>query len=264
MLSHLFVAGVVSLASATSAEMNAAAAPFRVVARSGDEVRVDIGSDEARSASLREATVLTGSGALPATVVRSERTCTHLCGEEEEDDGTCHFEAVLRASGSVHAAIAVLPGRPVIGRIAPMSAAADQPIGREADWIDADPIMMDGSTYRWTRFPDGIYLASEHLGREFYAPPIPLATCTVRSVPPFTMLDCGSAQLLYEGKQGIAVSFEDYGRSTVEPLLRFRLDGKDAVLMHLGLKAEVVVALLVKENGQWRLRFRRADYPLLC
>ena len=49
-----------------------------------------------------------------------------------------------------------------------------------------------------------------------------------------------------------------------QPEIRFQLNGRDAVLMRFGLKAEIVIALLTKENGRWGITFRSADHPLLC
>ena len=103
------------------------------------------------------------------------------------------------------------------------------------------------------------------MGRDFYAPPIDLASCAIRPVAPFTIVSCPTAELLYEGSRGIAVSFADYGEDTVEPLLRFRLDGRDAVLIRLGLKAAVATALLMRnDDGLWHLSVRAFDYAQLC
>ena len=56
-------------------------------------------------------------------------------------------------------------------------------------------------------------------------------------------------------------STNDYGKDTVEPLLRFRLDGREAAVIRLGLKAEVATALLLRGDDRlWRLNFRDFDY----
>jgi len=61
------------------------------------------------------------------------------------------------------------------------------------------------------------------------------------------------------------VSFADYGEATVEPLLRFRLDGREAVVIRLGLKAAVATALLTRsDDGPWHLSFCEFDYSQLC
>ncbi len=70
--------------------------------------------------------------------------------------------------------------------------------------------------------------------------------------------------MLYEGMRGIAASFADYSAQAAQPEIRFQLNGHDAVLMRFGLKAEIVIALLTKEHGRWRITFRSADYSLLC
>ena len=228
----------------------------------GREVRVDVGARRARANSLTRATVLTPAGAVPATFVRLERICEELCSELADEE--CHYEALLRTSRPAPDAIAALAGRRSAGAIAVVKPGPDRPTGSADDWIDAEPVQWGTETFRWARFADGVYLQSVEHGRDFYAPAIDLASCTTRVVAPLTMMVCPSAQMLYEGKRGVALSFADYGEATVEPLLRLQLDGRDALLIRFGLKAEVTVALVIKEAGQWRVRFRAADYALIC
>ncbi len=236
-------------------------APFTVIAASGREVRVDIGADATRARLLRRATVLTASSAVRATFSRSERKCEWMGPEDDETNGVCHFEAVLRASSAVNGAVGVLPGSPDVRDVRAVESGAEQPIGAPGEWVNAGAV----GRYRWAQFPDGVFLASDDMGRDFFAPPIALAGCARRAAAPFTILVCQAAELLYEGTRGIAASFADYSEASVQPRVRFRLDGRDAVLIRLGLKAEVVAALLVKQpDGSWRLSFRRADYALLC
>jgi hypothetical protein len=238
-------------------------APFAVVAASGSEVRVDLGVDASRSQLVREAIVLGPSGAIPAGLVRLERKCESPCG----DDGTkeCHFDAILLASRRVGEAIAVLPGTPRVEAIVVPKAGADEALADTDTWIAAGPIdKPDDTRYAWARFPDGVFLTSSWLGREFYAPPIALSECVRRSVDPFTVISCPTAELLYEGQRGLVASFADYGEQKAVPILGFKLDGRQAFLIRLGLKAEMTVALLVREDNGWRVTFRRADYPLLC
>jgi hypothetical protein len=207
---------------------------------------------------------LTPSGAVAATLVRTERMCEWLCEVGSENGKECHFEAVLRTSARVVQAIAVLAGSPDVREIATMSAGSDQPIGSPDRWIAAEPI-EELSPLRWTRFSDGVFLSRQDMGRDFYDPPIDLASCALRLAPPFTIVSCPNAELLYEGSRGIAVSLADYGTGTIKPLLRFRLDGREAAVIGLGLKAAVTTALLLRgEDGVWRLSFRDFDYAQLC
>jgi hypothetical protein len=261
----LFAAGgvVTPLAAQTRADTDYA--PFRVVGSSGVEVRVDIGARAEHAKSLRRATVLTPAGARRARFVRTERVCEWLCGDGNQEGRECHFEVVLRASAPIDEAVAVLGGSPDVREIAIMPAGTDRPIGDPARWIEAEPIGNDDRTFRWTRFSEGVFLSSQDMGRDFYAPPIDLGSCAMRPVAPFTIVSCPTAELLYEGARGIAVSFADYGEDTVEPLIRFRLNGRDAVVIRLGLKAAVTTALLRKgDDGRWHLSFRPFDYAQLC
>jgi hypothetical protein len=265
---YLVLCTVVGLASTfqqAPVRTNVAHVPFRVVESSGTLMRVDIGAERERARLLRTATVLTPAGALRARLVRTERVCEWLCGEGNEDGKECHFEAVLRASAPMDEAAAVLSGSPDIRNVAPMPAGTAQPVDNAERWIEAEPTADEERTYRWIRFPDGVFLTSQDMGRDFYAPPIDLSKCTIQPVAPFTILSCPTAELLYERSRGIAVSFADYGQDTVEPLLRFRLDGRDAVVIRLGLKAAAATALLVKEDdGRWRMSYVPFDYSLLC
>jgi hypothetical protein len=265
---HL-LCGLLALActpAGVAAQTKAVHVPFRVVASLGTVVRVDLGARRERATSLRRATVLTRSGAVRATLLRAERVCEVLCPADDAEDGKeCHFEAILRASAAVDGAVAVLAGSPDVRQIAVISVDAERPLGSPDRWIDAEPIKSIDRTFRWTRFSDGVFLTSEDLGRDFYAPPIDLGSCAIRPVAPFTILSCPTAELLYEGSRGIAVSFADYGKDTLEPLIRFRLDGREAVVIRLGLKAAVATALLMRsDNGLWHLSFRDFDYALLC
>ncbi len=240
-------------------------APFTVVAESGRQVRVDIGTDRARARLLRRAVILTRSGPVPATLVRSTRTCRSVCGEGDKDNRACHYEAVLRAAAPFRDAIAVLPGSPDVRNLAPLVADGERTLGRPDEWIDARPIAFNGARLSWKRLPDGVFLTSDDMGRDVYAPPIDLADCVPRTVAPFTVLGCHGAELLYEGTRGIVASFADYSKDTVEPEIRLQVDGREAVLIRLGLKAEVVAALLVRQpDGTWRIAFREVDYPLMC
>jgi len=239
--------------------------PFRVVASGGTMVRVDIGAQAERARLLRRATVLTPSGTVAATLVRTERMCEWLCEVGGENGKECHFEAVLRTSARVVHPVAVLAGSPDVREIATIPAGADQPIGSPDRWIAAEPFNDGLATLRWTRFSDGVFLSRQDMGRDFYAPPIDLASCALRPAAPFTIVSCPTVELLYEGSRAIAVSFADYGKDTVEPLLRFRLDGREAVVIRLGLKAEVATALLLRGDDRlWRLNFRDFDYAQLC
>jgi len=253
-----------STSTGTSVEEVADYVPFHIVASGGTVVRVDIGAQPERARLLRRATVLTSSGAVAATLVRTERKCEWLCEVGSENGQTCHFEAVLRTSARVVQAVAVLAGSPDVREIATMSAGAEQPIGSSDRWIAADPI--EGlSLLRWARFADGVFLSRQDMGRDFYAPPIDLASCALRLAAPFTIISCPSAELLYEGSHGIAVSLADYGTDTVEPVLRFRLGGREAVVIRLGLKAAVATAVVLRgDDGVWRFSFRDFDYSQLC
>jgi hypothetical protein len=238
-------------------------APYQILASTRTQVQVDIGQDRQRANALQSATVITPSGAVPATLIRTRRICEALCGDE--DDKECHYEAVLRTSRPVTEPIAVLAGLPLVSQIARVAQGSEQPIGSEETWINAAPLARDGGAYRWKRFDDGVFLTFE-MNRHFYAPAVNLASCTQHPVDVFTRVSCqdNQVQLLYERARAIVHSFADYGEAAAHPLLRLRLGDTEAILIRLGLKAEVVVALLVKEDGQWRLKVRSADYALLC
>lgn len=248
-----------------AAQTSADYVPFRIVAASGRVARVDLGARADRAKSLWRATVVTPAGAVRARFVRTERVCEWLCGDGSEAGKECHFEAVLHASAPVDKALAVLPGSPDIRAIAEMPVGAERPVDSPAPWIEAEPIRTNERTFQWTRSPDGVFLSFQDAERGFSPSSMALADCTIRPVAPFTILSCPSAQLLYEKSRGIAISVADYGEQTVEPLLRFRLDGRDAVVIRLGLKGAVATALLMKgDDGLWRLGFRPFDYAQLC
>ena len=146
-------------------------APFEVVAFSSTHVRVDIGADKARARLLRRATILTEAGPVQATLARARMKCVWLCGE---DDGkTCHYEAILRTSGLPARPLAVLAGSRVVAGVRTFPASPQQPIGSEERWLAAAPFAPGAETYRWTRFPDGVFMSAfPSGGRDFYAPPM--------------------------------------------------------------------------------------------
>jgi hypothetical protein len=161
--------------------------------------------------------------------------------------------------------IVVLSGRRPVSDIASLPSGPERPVG-EADILRDIKVDWDGATYQWTRFPDGVFLASEtELGRDFYAPPINLATCTHRTIDIFIMVTCAPyAQLLYEDKHALLASFAEYAEAATQPLYRLRVDGKEAVLVRVGLKGEVVIGMLVRDGDSWRLEIRGVDYAILC
>jgi hypothetical protein len=79
------------------------------------------------------------------------------------------------------------------------------------------------------------------------------------------MVTCpAGAQLLYEGSHAVLASFAEYAEAATRPLNRLRVDGKEAVLVSVGLKGEVVIGMLTKEADGWRLAIRGSDYAILC
>jgi hypothetical protein len=173
---------LVALLAVGQVEDQAADAPFTVVATrvtaSQGEVIVSLGVERSRARLLRAAIVVTKSGAVPATLVRTRRVCEDLCPGDKHSGRVCHFEAALRTKGPVQAVAAVLPGKLDVRNITPLRPGPDEKIARPEDWIDADPPLG----YRWARFPDGVYLTREDYGRDFYAPPISLSECAMSSV----------------------------------------------------------------------------------
>lgn len=240
------------------------AAPYTVIRARGVYVRVDIGSRRDNSRPLRTATVLTPQGALPATLVRVERVCVKLCGDDGEDE--CHYEAVVRATRTAATALAVLPGLPAVTDVAAVAPGPDVPIGDESRWLAAAPLSDPSlGTLRWTRYPDGVFLTAGTGGRDVYAPAIALSSCHQRSAARFTRLICGgSAELLYDGERAVSVSFAEYGASAAEPVLRLSVEGREVFVMRYGIKAETVMALLIGQGADWKVLFREAEHALLC
>jgi hypothetical protein len=265
LLSSLLFALLTQAASGMPAQTTVIPVPFRILGVAGSELRIDIGAEKGRAASLRRATVLTRSGAVPATLVRTERICEWLCGEGNEDGKECHFEAVLRALRRVQDPVTVLPGRPNVQNITTPTRGRFQPVTDLDRWTEADPVRSEERTFRWVRFPDGVFLASDDMGREFYAPGIGLAECTARTIAPFTVLACPLVALLYEGARGIVASLpNDSQEATVDPLLRLRLDGRDAAIISLGLRAVTNALLIRNDDGGWRVHFLPFDYSMHC
>jgi hypothetical protein len=272
------VAGAVLIASGhTQAPATDRTVPFLVVARDRNEVRVHIGELRSRASLLTRATVLTPSGAVLARLIRSERKCEYLCGGPPGDERVCHFEAILRASQAVSDPVAVLPGTPTVQNVAVPAFGAEEPVGPEEAWVAAEPVPLPEKgwevakralrtrrDFSWRRYPDGVFLADPEIGRDFYAPPIDLLSCTRRATAPFTMMSCAAAELLYEGSRGVVMSVDDYGEGTVEPILRLRLDGSDAFVIRLGLKGEATVALLIRQGAGWLIKFRASENGRVC
>ena len=275
---RLVVAGMVLIASGQAqSPATDRAVPFPIVASDRTDVRVYVGELKSRASLLTRATVLTPSGAVPARLIRTERKCEYLCGGPPGDEQVCHFEAILRASRAVSDPVAVLPGTPAVQDVAIPALGPEEPAGPEAAWLAAEPVPLpeDGweaadralrtrPNYSWRRYPDGVFLADSEMGRDFYAPPIDLASCTRRAAAPFTFLSCASGELLYEGTRGVLMSVDDYGEGTVAPILRLRLNGREAFVIRLGLKGEVTVALLIRQGAGWLIKFRGSEHGRVC
>jgi hypothetical protein len=104
---------LVALLAVGQVEDQAADAPFTVVATrvtaSQGEVIVSLGVERSRARLLRAAIVVTKSGAVPATLVRTRRVCEDLCQSDKDSGRVCHFETALRTKGPVQAVVAALP-----------------------------------------------------------------------------------------------------------------------------------------------------------
>src|SRR4051812_10652238 len=104
---------LVALLALGQVDDQAADAPFTVVAThvtaSYGEVTVSLGVDRSRARLLRAALIVTKSGVVPATLVRTRRVCEDLCPGDEDKGRVCHFEAVLRTSGPAQGGVAVRP-----------------------------------------------------------------------------------------------------------------------------------------------------------
>ena len=56
----------------------------------------------------------------------------------------------------------------------------------------------------------------------------------------------------------------DYGEAAAEPLALFEHAGTTYAVVRLGLKAQSVIGLVVRDEGGWHGLFLPRDYPLLC
>lgn len=262
-----FVASLASLLVAQPGVSTELDAPFRIVESSGRLVRVDLGADRSRAKQVRRATVLTPAGAVSAVLVRTERVCQWLCSEGDPETRACHFEAVLSATTRLEQPLAVLGGGQLVERVQSIASQEGRPIEAAESWTASNPgPSLTGETLRWVRSGGGVFLSA---GNEPPGPDLEthaaLRNCSQRDMAPFTVLRCGDdAELLYDGRRLIIASFAEYGDSAASPELRLRVGGAEAVLIRLGRKAETIPALLVRSADGWRLKYREADYALLC
>ena len=240
-------------------------APYQITSVS--PLRVDIGRLKSRAKNLRVATVLTPTGPVLASFVRAKRSCWDPDNVRSRDEAysTCHYEVTLRPARPVKHPIVVLAGERLVSDIVPLSPRPERPIGASEALVYAPVDGAEGGTYQWTPFPDGVFLAyGSEPNRDFYSPSIDLASCTQRPIDNFTMVTCpAGAQLLYDKNRGVLASFAEYSDAATLPINRLRVDGKEAVLVRVGLKGEVVIGMIVKEADNWRLAIRGPDYATM-
>jgi hypothetical protein len=241
-------------------------APYQIT--SVTPLRVDIGRFRNMAKTLRVATVLTPTGPVLASFVRAKRSCwdPDNVGSRDEEYSTCHYEVTLRPARPVKDPIVVLAGKHVVSDIVPLAPGPERPIGASEALVYAPvDVLEGGGTFRWTRFSDGVFLVyAAEPTRNVDAPGFELSSCTQRPIDIFKVVRCpAGAELLYDHDHAVLGSFAEYSDAATLPLNRLRVDGNEAVLVRVGLRAEVVIGMIVKQADGWRLAIRGPDYATM-
>lgn len=123
------------------------------------------------------------------------------------------------------------------------------------DWVTDNYQNSLGSPgeFRWfsAKGNSEIYLERFEDGKDFYAPPIPLSSCTTETNGAFTLFKCNASVLMYNGRHLISVSVEDYSAPQVEFIEQLKFNEQDAVLIAVGIKAGKAWYVIPKDFGKF-------------
>lgn len=239
-------------------------------------VLVDLGPAEGHPRPRREdhvtMTLLGTSGAIELSLLEIAKVCGYLCGDEIEE---CSYEGRYAPAGDlarVGTPLAALPGRHALADYGPLAeipaAASGSSLPRTGEEPEitspiwpAEPGVRAGQRLR--RDGDGL-IFDQRWGPSELVHSIPLSDCSLSRRGPLERLRCSGFEALLAGGRLLLTSVDDYGAAGADVLATFEHEGRVYLVVRLGLKAQTVYGLLVREGESWRALIHPREHALIC
>jgi hypothetical protein len=276
-----FIGALLAGSALVNAQERPAEAPFQVEAALVPALRsasaegpsplllIDLNSaEDGTEPAIREPgggmTILYENGIARGHVREIRKSCDYLCGFD--GGATCHYQALVAPdkAGALGAALTAFVGEPQITAFEPLRPHA---VG-EVEWLGgfAAPVWPQDYSAgirieEWDaaarRVRVSVRAADEHIAVED-------RDCDATEAAGLVALTCPSIAILAEAGVPLLVSWPDYETAAAAPVARFRLNGREAILVRLGMSAETIYGVLLREGTRWVPLFRGADYPIMC
>lgn len=246
--------------------------PFHVVSSSKSSVTIDL---DKNIQAPKIISVFGQHGWRTATLKNVTENCKFLCGQGIEEGKECHHEGVYlinkqKSYGNISGPLLAIEGKNRIKNI------KDQ-INFKSSKSKISPgtfISKNFSKgYRWDKDKKSgkTYLFAKSRGsagvgsKDWYAPPISLDSCKLKTHKAFEILECGVATLLYHQKELVALSVSEYSSGKLDLKFGIKINGKTYYAVEVSIKGHGQrLKLIAKDKDKWIEFFRAPTYAALC
>jgi hypothetical protein len=234
-------------------------------------IAIDLGTAEAGAKPVftepgAGMTVLYERGASPAYVAELRKSCAFACTFEEGE--TCHWQAWLAPQADARLLGEPLLAMPAEHKIERYERLTPQPAGAlswSAEYSALAWPVEDAGKFRieeWT--PAEGQLRASLRRADGSVQPIQDHLCSASEAAGLVALACPSLSVLAAGGVPLLVSWTDYHPAAALPVARMIIAGREAVLVRVSTKIDILHGRLVREGERWVPLFRELDYPTIC
>jgi hypothetical protein len=212
-----------------------------------------------------EMTIIYENGLARGHIQEIRKSCVYLCGFD--GGATCHYQALVAPdakAGALGAALAAFVGEPQITAFEPLRPQA----AGEVEWLSgfAAPVWPQDYSAgiridEWDAAARRVRLSVRAADEDIT---VEDRECEAIGAAGLVALTCPSIAILAEAGVPLLVSWPEYESAAAAPVARFRLNGREAVLVRFGMSAETIHGVLLRDGARWVPLFRSADYPTMC
>ena len=246
--------------------------PLHVVSSSKRSVTIDL---DKNIQAPKIISVFGQHGWRTATLKNVTEKCEFLCGEGIEEGKECHHEGVYllnkqKSYGNISGPLIAIEGKVRIKNI------IDQiNFKNSKSKISPDSFISKNFSkgYRWgeDKKSGKTYLFAQGMGsagagsKDWYAPPISLDSCKLKTHEEFEILECGVATLLYHQKELVELSVSEYSSGKLDLKFSIKINGKTYYAVAVSVKGHGQrLKLIAKDKNKWIEFFRAPTYAALC
>ena len=272
---QIFVTPIIALTFVLGFLSNANAAdlvPYHVVSSNKQSVTVDL---DKNFAAPKIITVFGQHGWSTATLKKKAEQCKYLCGEGNEEGRECHNEGVYlikkkESHGSLRGPLMAIAGK------AKIKNTKDQIKFKKTNSkaMHGKYVSKEFSKgYRWDKDEKSgkTFLFAKSMGspgvgsKDWYAPPISLDLCKLKTHKEFEILECGVATLLYHQKELVELSVSEYSSGKLDLKFGIEINGNTYYAVAVSVKGHGQrLKLIAKDKNQWIEFFRPPTYAGMC